>query len=229
MSATSTPLIGILMLLFTVSACAAAALAFVVFKLQRRPIGPLVFTITLGLGGWTLLYAGTLVATSLASEARVLGLNENKVFCGFYIDCHMQLAVVHVDTVRAIGIGNPAVTPIGMFYVITLRASSSAARAHMRLLTPKLVVRDGTGRVFARALSAEVALAAAGAPSTPLTETVDPDGSFLTTAVFDVAVDAKDLTLDVTDGYAIDRAIEAVLIGDEDSFLHKRTRFRLPS
>ena len=49
MSATNTPLIGILMLLFTVSAVAAAALAFVLFKLQRRPIGPLAFTVTLGL------------------------------------------------------------------------------------------------------------------------------------------------------------------------------------
>jgi hypothetical protein len=91
------------------------------------------------------------------------------------------------------------------------------------------VVRDGVGRVFARSLAAEVALAAEGAPSTPLTETVEAGGSFLTTAVFDVAVDARDLTLDVTDGYAIDRAIEAVLVGDEDSFVHKRTRFRLPS
>jgi len=139
------------------------------------------------------------------------------------------LAVVHVDTVRMIEHANAPVTPIGLFYVITLRASSSAARAQMRLLTPKLVVRDGAGRVFARSVAAEVALAAAGAPSTPLTETVEAGGSYLTTAVFDVAVDAKDLTLDVTDGYAIDRAIEAVLIGDEDSFLHKRTRFRLPS
>lgn len=229
MSATNTPLVGILMLLFTVSAAAAAALAFVVFKLQRRPMGPLVITGTLGLGGWTLLYAGTLVATSLASEARLLGLNENKVFCGFYIDCHMQLAVVHIDTVRTIGRASPAVTPVGLFYVITLRASNSAARARMHLLAPKLEVRDGAGRVFARALAAEVALGAAGAPSTPLTETVEPGGSFLTTVVFDAAVDARDLTLDVTDGYAIDRAIEAVLIGDEDSLLHKRTRFRLSS
>ena len=39
--------------------------------------------------------------------------------------------------------------------------------------------------------------------------------------------DVKNPRLDIREGYGVDHVIEAVLIGDEDSILHKRNYFKL--
>jgi len=45
--------------------------------------------------------------------------------------------------------------------------------------------------------------------------------------VFDLPGDAREPRLDVTDLPLPDRLVEFILIGDEDSFRHARTTFRL--
>lgn len=45
--------------------------------------------------------------------------------------------------------------------------------------------------------------------------------------VFDLPANVKNPRLDIKEGYGIDHAIEAVLIGDEDSVWHKRNYFAL--
>jgi hypothetical protein len=220
-----TPTLGILMLLVSFGLVVLVAASFVVARLARRP--PPVRNVALATGGWALVYLATLVGTSLASEPRVLDVNEDKKFCGFYLDCHLQLAVAGVDTARALG---PAAAPVratGVFVVVTLRVSSDAKRADMRFIGPRLVVRDAAGRTFERVAAAEAAVAAGGAPAEPLTRVVSAGDAFLTTVVFDLPADAAEPRLFASDGFWAERIVERLLIGDEDSFLHRRTAFRL--
>jgi hypothetical protein len=52
---------------------------------------------------------------------------------------------------------------------------------------------------------------------------VSANSPFTTPIVFDLPTNVRDPKLLVTDTPGVDRAIEGLLIGDEDSFLHKRT------
>jgi len=209
----NTPTIGIFMLLATVGLLVLAAAVLVHARITKRPtpLRPLVLTA----GGWAVLYAALLLGTSLTSDERVLDIAEDKKFCGFYLDCHMQVAVTGVDTVREIGLRRAN----GVFYVVTLRVSSDAVRARLNLIAPQLVLRDAAGRRYDQAPD--------NSGIAPLAREIGPDESFNSTLVFDVPEDATDLRLHVSMGFWVDRLIESVLIGDEDSILHKRTSFRI--
>jgi hypothetical protein len=220
-----TPLLGILMFLGSLGLTALAAVIVVYTRLKHAPL-PIKPMVAIG-GAWAALYVVALTASSLTSRERVLRMNEDKAFCGFYLDCHLQVAVKNVDTARALGNGVAPLRAGGMFYVVTLRVSSTAVRARMHLLDPQVVVRDAQGREHHRVPAAEAALAARGAPAESLTRDLGPEEEFLTTVVFDLPADAREPRLAVTEGIWADKLIELILIGDEDSFLHKRTAFEL--
>jgi hypothetical protein len=175
--------------------------------------------------GWTVLYLGTLVTVSLASDERVLGWESGKRFCGFYLDCHSQIAVTGVEVLDTLG----GVRADGRFHVVTLRIGSDAGIAHMRLTDPHLTVTDGARCRVHRSAAGEAALARARGPQRPLTDSVGPGGAYLTTVVFDVPADLPEPRLAATEGWWADRLVEFFLIGDEDSFLHARTTIRLTS
>jgi hypothetical protein len=216
-----TPGLGILMILVSAAAVAGAVGAVFLAVLRRRPAP--VAAVTRWLGAWAALYAVVLVTVSARSEPHVLGHGEDQRFCGFYIDCHSQIAVLGVETLDSL----PGVQPAGRFYVVSLRVSSDAKVARMRLLDPRLTVRDASGRRYERSPAAEAALAAARGPLAPLTDPVEPGGSYATAVVFDLPRDVADPRLRVSQGWWADRLIEFFLVGDEDSFLHRKTTFRL--
>ena len=218
---------SLIMLILSVVIIAAIVITLIVARLQRRAIAELALGLGVALAGWSVIYGVALVGTSLASDVKVLGTNQDKHFCGFYLDCHLHVAVVRVDTSRLLGPASARVRARGRFVAVTLRVSSDAGRMPIRFVGPRARVLDAFGREFPRDEAAERALAWAGAPSVPLTQTVEAGEAFLTTVVFDVPSDSADLVLDVTDGYAVDRIIELFLIGDDDSVLHRRTVFRL--
>jgi hypothetical protein len=223
----NTPLLGILMVLGSLGLTALGAVVIVYARLKHMPV-PVKPLVVVG-GAWTALYVVALAASSLTSHERVLPINHDKQFCGFYIDCHMQVAVQRVDTMRAVGTTGREIRAGGVFYVLTLRVSSTAVAARLRLLDPDIVVRDATGREFLRSAVAESLLAASGAPVVPLTQEIGPGEQFLTTVAFDIPADAPAPRLSVTEGIWADKLIELFLIGDEDSILHKRTAFELAS
>ncbi len=216
-----TPGPGILMILISVALVFAGAALLLIRRLQGRPAP--VARVAAVLGGWAVLYAAVLGVVSLRSEARLLGLNEDKKFCGFYLDCHRQLAVVRVERADSIG----ATRPNGVFYVVTLRISSDAKVARMRFIDPRLRVTDAAGRAHERSEAGEEALTRERGPLLSLTDPVGPGGGYLAAVVFDLPRDGTDLLLHVTDGWWADRLIEFLLVGDEDSFLHRKTAFRL--
>lgn len=218
-----TPGFGILMILATLALAFGLGAAVIARRLRGQPSR--VGRLALVAGGWAVLYLGALLAVSLASEERVLGWGSDKKFCGFYLDCHTQIAVSRVEVLDSLG----TLRPDGRFHVVTLRIGSDARAAHMRLTAPRLAVTDAAARCLHRSTAGEAALARIRGPQPALTDELGPGASYQTTVVFDIPPDAQDPRLAVTQGWWVDRLIEFFLIGDEDSFLHARTTIRLAS
>lgn len=222
----NTPVIGIAMLVLTVAAAAGAGILLVLARLQRRSLLTVGTRLAVAIALWAAVYATALVSTSLASTPRVLGLNETKKFCGFYLDCHRQVAVVSVDSAISAGSGTGAVQATGRFLVLTLRMSSDAARAPMRFSGLDVTLRDSTGRVFVRDHGAERAMVGDSAADV-FALALAPGEARTLRVVFDMPDGASGLTLEVTAREPIDQLIELFLIGDEDSMLHRPTVFRV--
>jgi hypothetical protein len=80
---------------------------------------------------------------------------------------------------------------------------------------------DGAGGHSAYSLAAQRALGAGGAP--PLTRPLVPGESYTADVVFDVPAEAGDLRLEIASLVPP----TWLVIGHENSFLHKKTTFRL--
>ncbi len=198
-----------------------AALAVVSFATHRFARG----TLLAGAGsGVALLYAGALLVSSLASRERLLAIGETKRFCGFYLDCHLGVAVESVATVPAVD----GVRAEGTFHVVRLRVSSNAKRATLRPGRLEVVLVDLGERRLRRSSAGEAALARArGAATAGLERALPPGGSYTVDLVFDVPDGSVAPRLLVREGIGLDRLIESVLIGDEDAILHKPTLLAL--
>ena len=204
---------GVLILVITLFGLFAAGVASVV--VARRGKTPVARAIALVGAAWLGAYATILIVTSLTSHERTLALGETKRFCGFYLDCHMAVAVERVDTMSAIG----GVRAGGTYYVVTLRVSSNARRRPLRLEQPDIVIVDAEGFRHERSLDAEHALGQLDG----LDRLVEAGASFTRAVVIDVPHDVRDPRLEVTMGGVVDRTVELALIGDEDAWLHAPT------
>lgn len=216
-----TPGFGILMILATVALAFGIGVAVIARLLRGQT--PSVGRLAVLAGAWAVLYLAALLAVSLGSREQVLGWGADKKFCGFYLDCHAQIAVTGVEVLDTLG----GVRADGRFHVVTLRIGSDARAVAMRLHNPRLTVTDETGGRYPRSARGEAALAATRGPLPALTDEVGPGRSYTAAVVFDLPPDACDPRLAVTEGWWADRLVEFLLIGDEDSFLHARTSFRL--
>jgi hypothetical protein len=172
-----------------------------------------------GVAVWSAFYAVMLLTASFSSKEATLGLNEPKEFCGFYLDCHMHTAVTGVRRTKTIGDSAAQ----GEFYVVRVKVFSDAKQATLGLLTVDARVLDESGQEFLRDARAESRLG----EQPPLDKRISPVESFEREIVFDLPAGVNNPRLDIREGYGIDHAIESVLIGDEDSILHKRRLFKL--
>jgi hypothetical protein len=212
---------GVLLMFATLLAAGAAMVAAVAAGYFHVPA--LARGAQVGLFTWGAAYTALLLGTSLTSRERVLEPGEIKRFCGFYLDCHMGAAVV--DVRRTTRLGNPPneVRAAGEFYIVTVKVTSDAVRATLSFANPTATVVDHVGRSYPRSTVGERALANAIGPAIPLNYPVNGHSHFTTPVVFDLPKGVVEPRLLLTDTPGLARAIEGVLIGDEDSFLHKRT------
>jgi hypothetical protein len=208
-------------MLATILAAGLAIVAAVAAGYFHRP--RLAYATHIGVLGWATVYTSLLVSTSVRSHTRVLAPGHVKRFCGFYLDCHLGAAVVDVRRTPSLGAPPNEVRPAGEFYVVTLSVTSDARRATLSLDNPQAVIVDALGRVYQRSALGERALATAVGPAIPLDQPLPGGSHFTTPLVFDLPGDVRGPKLLLTDGSPIARLIEQFLIGDEDSFLHKRT------
>jgi hypothetical protein len=208
---------GVLLMLMTIGGLIIAAVLFVIALYTGKVwLRNFVFG---GVAVWFVFYFAMLLGVSLFSKEKTLALNEPKEYCGFYIDCHMHTAVKGVRTAKTIG----NKTAKGEFHIVTVEVFSDAIRATLGLLTVDAHVVDAGNRTYTRDIDAETQL-----PRQPdFEKQIDPEESFEKEIVFDLPADTKEPRLDIREGYGIDHAIEAVLIGDEDSIFHKRNYFKL--
>lgn len=210
---------GVLLMLATILAAGAAIVAAIAAGYFHLP--SLTRATQIGVVTWATAYTALLVSTSVTSAERVLAPGDVKRFCGFYLDCHMGVAVERVDTMSRIGVPGDEIQAGGTFYVVTLRVSSDARRVPLRLEQPRAVIVDAEGFRHERSLDAEGKLARAQVAE--LEQPVNAGDSFTRAIVIDVPHGAPEPRLYVTMGGPLERAVELALIGDEDALLHART------
>ena len=208
-------LLGVPLLALSLFGLLAAAVAGGVLVVRgRAPVARLIAMVSVA---WIAAYASLLIVTSLASRGRTLALGETKRFCGFYLDCHMGVAVERVDTMSSIA----DLRAGGTFYVITLRVSSDAQRVPLHLEQPSIAVVDVEGFRYERSIEAELRLARD--QMADLERSVEAGHSFTHVVVIDVPHGVRNPRLHVTMGGALDRTAELAVIGDEDALLHAPT------
>jgi len=165
---------------------------------------------------WIVFYTTTLLGVSLASREKTLELNKAKEFCGFYTDCHMHASVSNVRTAKQFG----DKTADGIFYIARVKIFNDARRAAIGLHDPQFEVVDEQQRTFEPVEFSDDF-------GNSFEQKVPAGGSFEGEIVFDLPLDVTNPQLDIAEGIGIDKVIEAVLIDDEDSIFHRRTRFKL--
>lgn len=171
---------------------------------------------------WLCVYSAILLTASLTSEERVLPLQTRKAFCGFYLDCHMGVAVAGMEKLPELETESGTLRPRGVFYKVDLDVISDARAVSLRLDNLKATLVDANGRAYPRRPDAEEALGVED-----LEQMVGAGESFRTALVFDVPVDAVRPRLLFTNGHPLERFVELFLVGDEDSILHEKTWFEL--
>jgi hypothetical protein len=208
---------GVILLLMTIGGSLCAAILLAISFLKKK-----VWLRTFVLGGvavWYGFYIIIFLVSSVYSEEKTLVLNEPKSYCGFYFDCHLHTSVVDLRKTKTIG----DKTANGEFYIVKVKVFSDAKREHLQLIEMQAKVIDEQKREFRRDAKAEKFLGA----QPEFEKAIAPTETFTKEIVFDIPADAKNPRLDLKDGYGIDNYIEAILVGDEDSFWHKRQFFKL--
>lgn len=168
------------------------------------------------LGTLLAAYLGTVVAVSLLTPRRVLGLKEDQCFDDW---------CVAVEEVRlSPAVGPPPLLPAkGIFYVVELRVSSRALRRAQSAPDTTVYLLDNQGRTYHPSPEGQRAYEADHGEAASLGARLQPGGSFHTVRVFDLPGDARDVGLVVSHG----EGPGWFIIGDSQSLLHKRTMIRL--
>ena len=192
-------------------ACAGLFLALasvLIFWFARKP--KLARLTALVIAAGAVIYFALLFGFSAASRATTLARGQEKYFCE--IDCHLAYSVVAVTT-----------QPDG-HYLITLRTrfdetTTSPTRPKDATLTPSprdVRLLDDAGREYTPV----------SIQGTPLLTPLKPADSYTTQLEFAVPKDATGLRLlvNTTPGWP-----DHVVIGDENSWLHRKTYFALYS
>ena len=175
------------------------------------------------------LYAAALLAFSLTSREQVATTGEEKYFCE--VDCHLAYSVVDVRQSKVLGDGASRATARGLFRVVTLRVrfdpeTTSSRRPQDMSLTPNprsVRVVAECGATYRPDPAGQRALETQQGVSTPLTAPLRPGESYTTRLVFDLPEKARDPRLLITESDWITR----LLVGHENSPLHRKTSFRL--
>jgi hypothetical protein len=179
---------------------------------------------------WALLglaaYLAVLLMVSITSAAPVLGLNEEQRFCG--ADCDLAFSVTNVTKAEAVGDPPSQAKAQGIFYIVTVKMRSDAARVTMRF-NDSVNIRAGDDQGTKHTNSPEGQRAldqSRGITSTlqlPWVRSLAPGQSASRDIVFDLPRETKEPVLYIVEGDWPTRFI----IGDENSFLHKRTVIKL--
>ncbi|HEV2130692.1 MAG TPA: hypothetical protein VGR27_06295 [Longimicrobiaceae bacterium] len=204
---------------------AGAALVFLLVTRRRRSAR----WVLRGALSTVLLYGVVLIAFSLGSREQMLAPQEEKYFCE--IDCHLAYSVEEVLRRPTLGDPPQQSSARGIYYVVGMKVrfdrettSPDGGGAPLRPNPRSVAVVDATGRRYAPSHEGERALAlTASGIGVPLTRPLRPGESYRSVLVFDLPPDIRDPRLLITEAGWETR----LLIGHENSFLHRKTSFLL--
>ena len=162
-----------------------------------------------GLAIYAGLYALLLIGVSLLSPQRVMAMHQVRCFDDWCV------AVEQVAKVPEIG----ALHARGSFLLVTVDVFSQAKRIRQRALDAAVYLLDEYGNRFDPSPEGQQALEAAGEAGLPLNSWLEVGALFSHTAVFDLPPDATQPGLVVSHG----AFPGLIIIGDDQSFLHKPT------
>ena len=186
-----------------------AIAAAVIFWFARKASVARRIAMTMGVA--TVIYFALLLTFSASSQEVALARGQEKYFCE--IDCHLAYSVVDVKTQSSADSNEYAVTLRTRFDETT----TSPSRPKDAPLTPsprEVMLLDGDGHRYAP-ISSE---------GNSLTAPLIPAESYLTQLRFRVPKNAGGLRLLIS---TVPAWPDRVLIGDENSWLHKKTYFAL--
>ncbi len=199
----------------------------VVYGLVRKKSGLVqkVLVAAIAIAG---LYAGLVLAASLASKEKALDLGEQKYFCE--VDCHEAYSAVNVRATKTLGNPPEQKTAEGTYYVVTVKVwfderTISPHRGNAPLTpNPRTVtVVDESGREYGPSPDGQKALEQAQGKSIPFTHRLRPGESYTTDVVFDLPSNIRSPRLFITTADWPTR----FLIGHENSPFHKKIMFQL--
>ena len=174
------------------------------------------------------VYLTTMLIYSFASSEKVLARGEEKHFCE--IDCHLAYSVTDVHETKVLGEGPDQLTAAGMFRVVTVKTrfdeNTISRNRGDRLLYPNsrvVSIGDENGTQYFPSATAQSVLEKSQTAGTPMTIPLRPSEKYSTTLVFDLPADIKNPTLLIHEGEVLTHFV----IGHENSFLHKKTRFQI--
>jgi len=172
--------------------------------LKRKPAATWIAKISLAA---IALYAALLLAFSLASKETALSAGEEKYFCE--IDCHLAYSVVNTQWT------GPTT------FVVTLRTRFDETTTSPT--RPKEVPLQPNSRVIHLADADGINYPLIATQGTPLTQSLKPGEFYTTQLFFEAPASLHSPRLSLTsEGWQ-----ETLIIGSENSPLHKKTYFRL--
>ena len=218
--------LGALSLLGTAFLFFVAGLVLVYSLIKRKPVLTK-FALAAGVvvAG---IHFGLMLIFSLMSSEQIVARGQEKHFCE--IDCHLAYSVTDVREMQTLGEGASRVTAAGIFRLITLKTrfdenTISPTRGN-GLLHPNsrvLTVVDQDGKQYFPSNQGQQALKDAQLAGTPIATPLRPGEAYTTTFVFDLPADIRSPTLLIREG----ELLTYLVIGHENSLLHKKTRLQL--
>ena len=174
-------------------------------------------------------YAAALAAVSVSSHEYTLNPGQEKYFCE--IDCHLAYSVPSVELAADVN----GVRARGVLYIVTLRTrfdettiSEHRGDGPLQPSPRQITLLDDSGHAIPISAEAQQALQNFSSAGTPLDTPLRPGESYTTRLAFDVPPAAKHLRLFVA-APSSPSWLGSLIIGEEDSFLHKKTFLALPS
>jgi hypothetical protein len=202
-----------LLLVFSVFAVLLALLGLLLALITRR--WALSKRLALALLIYISIYALLLIGVALLSPQKVLAMHQLRCFDDWCA------SVERVELQPAIG----TVQAQGIFYLVTVQVTSKAKRISQRALDANVYLLDEYGTRYDRSIEGQPALEAAGQAGQPLDSLVEAGGAFTHTAVFDLPFGITQPGMVITHG----AFPGVIIIGEDQSFLHKPTIVRLAS
>jgi len=175
--------------------------------------------IGLALAVWLAVYAAALLFFSLTSHPHSIPLGQERCFDEM---CFTLQSVLVESTL-------PPAAAQGDFYILTIQLTNQAKRAAQRPSQPDLFILDAQGSSYSQMLLA-ADLPGGQRVGQPVnagelwSEKVQPGQTVVRHVAFDLPAGVQKPVLVISEGVG---PLAAVIIGDEASFLHARTRFEL--